>query len=514
MMKLSARQFGIGVVLLALLARLPGLNGRSLWYDEAFSILYARNLPAVITQGAVSIENGAAADVHSLFYYGLLNGWMRLLGDTPIGARSFSVFLGVLTVVLIWRWLSWLFAEETGRMTAVLVALSPFHVYYSQETRMYALLATTAVATAWLFTRAWASGRWRDWLLVSVSGALTLYAHNLGSMIIISLVIWTGWQWLKGNGRMYWRKWLAAHIFMLLLFAPWLTVLFTQLGHIRQAYWITRPDLTSLLQTILIFHFGYDNQALPVWLVPFALFLSFLLLAFLLLAAWQARRQSARQETIPDAVSLLVCLAIVPVGLTFLVSRFVPVYVVRALLPSALAYYALLAVVLAAAKMPRGIRWLLWGGTAVVALLSLFNHYTYQAFPRPPFAQATADLQAELATGDLVMHSNKLTFLPAQYYAPDLPQVFIVDPPGSGSDTLAEATQRALGIKAKAIENVETAVDSHSRVWFVIFQQAIEEFAEQGKPHPHLAWLRAHYTETAVRQYNDLYIFQFIANEN
>jgi hypothetical protein len=47
-----------------------------------------------------------------------------------------------------------------------------------------------------------------------------------------------------------------------------------------------------------------------------------------------------------------------------------------------------------------------------------------------------------------VVHTNKLTYLPMRYYAPDLPGVFLADPPGSPQDTLARPTQEALGFFA------------------------------------------------------------------
>jgi hypothetical protein len=68
---------------------------------------------------------------------------------------------------------------------------------------------------------------------------------------------------------------------------------------------------------------------------------------------------------------------------------------------------------------------------------------------------------------DVIVHSNKLTFFPTHYYDRTLPQSFIADEPGSRSDTLAYPTQQALGLFATP--DVETAVQGHERVWFVIF---------------------------------------------
>ena len=75
---------------------------------------------------------------------------------------------------------------------------------------------------------------------------------------------------------------------------------------------------------------------------------------------------------------------------------------------------------------------------------SLGVHYTYTGFPRPPFQEAAAYLQPRVEPTDVVVHTNKLSYFPTRYYAPDLPGVFLADPPGSPQDTLARPTQEAL----------------------------------------------------------------------
>ena len=63
--------------------------------------------------------------------------------------------------------------------------------------------------------------------------------------------------------------------------------------------------------------------------------------------------------------------------------------------------------------------------------------------------------------GDVIVHSNKLTFLPTHYYDRSLPQDFVADEPGSPSDTLAYPTQQALGLFATS--DIATATLGHEQ---------------------------------------------------
>ncbi|MCJ7811132.1 MAG: hypothetical protein MUP62_02910, partial [Dehalococcoidia bacterium] len=59
----------VGILFLGLAARLPGLQSRPLWYDEAFAVLFSSKGPAAMLRGTLAVEGGVAADVHPILYY-------------------------------------------------------------------------------------------------------------------------------------------------------------------------------------------------------------------------------------------------------------------------------------------------------------------------------------------------------------------------------------------------------------------------------------------------------------
>lgn len=491
------------VILLALAVRLINLSGRPMWYDEAFAVLYAEKPFDTMVYGTVAQVEGAAADVHPLFYYSLLHLWMDLVGQSPAAARALSVLMGTATVGMVYLLATRLYNRQVALVAAAFAAVAPFAVYYSQEARMYALLGLVATSTAYFLVCAWRDGRWYHWAAFGLCGALTLYAHNLGFAFVAALDLWLLSRWLQG-GRERRRSFMPmawSHVLMLGLFAPWLAIVPSQFGKIQQAYWVQQPGVVEAIQTVLIFHFAYDNQALPGWLVPVALLVSLLIVAIVVLELVRHRRPSS-PHVLP---ALLACL---PPILLAAASLIRPVYIVRALLPSALAYYILVAGTLTARTVPRPVKWGLLLPAALLILLSLAHHYTYESFPRPPFNELAAFLREHAEPGDAIVHSNKLTFLPTHYYDRSLPQAFIGDKPGSPSDTLAYPTQQALGLFATP--RIEAAASGHGRVLWIVFRRELDEYRQASyAEHPQLAWLRQHYLPGTVTAFGDLELYEF-----
>ena len=143
MTKVSVRRFYVAVliVLLAFALRLHAIDRQDIWGDEAFSIwLSSQPLPEVVAGGA---------DTHPPLYPFLLYAWLRAAGSSPLAVRFLSALIGTLTVPLVFVLGLRAFGQATGLLASLLTAVSPVLVYYSQETRMYGLVAVLGVASVY-----------------------------------------------------------------------------------------------------------------------------------------------------------------------------------------------------------------------------------------------------------------------------------------------------------------------------------------------------------------------------
>ncbi len=236
-------QYRIALVLILLLAtglRFYRLDAQSFWNDEGNSArLSERPIPAII--------EGTASDIHPPLYYLILRGWRELVGETEFGLRSFSAFVGVGIVALTFALGKEL--EERARArgkraplalalsSSLLTAVSPPLIYYSQETRMYSLLAFWAVLTTWLlFTIHNSQFTIHNSLFYILAAAAGLYTHYFFPAVLLAhsllILIWLLTKRGASNLSLFRRfiRWASIMLVVLLIYLPWLPVFINQAG--------------------------------------------------------------------------------------------------------------------------------------------------------------------------------------------------------------------------------------------------------------------------------------------
>jgi hypothetical protein len=144
----------------------------------------------------------------------------------------------------------------------------------------------------------------------------------------------------------------------------------------------------------------------------------------------------------------------------------------------------------------------------ISSAIGINQHVTYEDFPYGPFKELDHSLRQRMEAGDVIVHSNKLTFLPALLFDRDLSQSFIGDVPGSRADTLALATQEVLKIKAE--KDILSATQNANRVWYIIYQRGLDELGDEGRvTHPELQYLDSQYSLEAEETWNGLRLFLY-----
>ncbi len=205
----SAREGRIllGLSLLAAGLRFFQIARQSLWVDEAFSVKYAQVFGPL---GADDLLDNLHGPLHAL----LLHLWSRTLGTSEAALRSLSALFGIATIPA----LHWAVRPSLGRdralVAAALLALSPFHLWYSQEIRNYALLMFFVVLSTGAYLRA-STPRQFGWLTCwNLLGFLSNLAHAF------ALATHGLWELLTRR-RLRWLL-LASWIVTALCLTPWI----------------------------------------------------------------------------------------------------------------------------------------------------------------------------------------------------------------------------------------------------------------------------------------------------
>lgn len=304
----TSQRLGLALIGLLGLGLRAYSNGTSLWFDETMT--YWLGKPSF----AVSYHLVKTTDVHSPLYYWLLKPFMAMGGSEWL-LRLPATISGMVSILLAWYIARELFGRRAALIAGLLFAVAPMQVYYSTEVRPYeTLVALSLLVIAGVLLAMKPGGR-RWWALVAVTEALGLYVDNCFIWFILALNIGFSLD-LRRRERKAVIGFMLAQAGGALLYLPWLPTLLYQTKHNLDLLWYIEPaSLGSLLRvaTELLDQdrapFCYAAMAIiaAVWIVP---------LLFTRLSDNTFESHDQRPW-----VRLLICLAVLPVLVPFLVSQ-------------------------------------------------------------------------------------------------------------------------------------------------------------------------------------------------
>ena len=205
-------------------------------------------------------------------YYLLSRWWTQLFGSSVTVQRSLSACISLLAFPSMY----WLCLELFGSSVAawigvMLIAISPFHLIFAQEVRMYGAWTVTILVSSASLLRAIRLQRKRDWGIYAASLTLSLYTFPLSILVAIGHGIYVAIgevpKFFKNNDRTrktsikiskIFTNYIMASIASIIAYVPWIIFL-AQIDETKMGTWrqTTLPfsDLLKywLIQTSIIF---------------------------------------------------------------------------------------------------------------------------------------------------------------------------------------------------------------------------------------------------------------------
>jgi uncharacterized membrane protein len=346
----------VAILLAAFALRVYRLGAASLWYDETVSVILAQ-------KDVLALTRHTAGDIHPPLYYYLLHVWGRLAGWSEFAVAFVSLFFGVLLVALVYRVARAWFNARVARLAALLVALSPYNLWYSQEVRMYTLGAFLGLASTYLFVRLLTMDRQQlaadrrpptaawvfvAYVTVSALGVYTLYyfAFLLVFQNLAALV-WLIRDWrleirnlqsLISNLQLH--RWLFSQLAILVLYAPWLPIAFRQATDPPVPPWRSFTALPEvLLESFAALAFGQSIE--PMLVEPMLVVIA----GMIAFALWRDRQPLPHcpTDSLTHCPLFLLGYTLVPLVIIYALSLWKPLYHVRYIFTYSPAFYILLA---------------------------------------------------------------------------------------------------------------------------------------------------------------------------
>jgi uncharacterized membrane protein len=390
--------------------RLFHLGSQSFWWDEVYSAsLSAQKLETVISRFGQT----------PAFYHILLHLW-QYLGQSDGTIRLLSVLFGVITLWIVYRLGREFLNRTQGLMCAFLIAISPFHVWYSQEARMYSLLILLCTLATLFFVRFLKRSHGWPGLWWALTTALGLYTHYYALFVLAFQLLYMMIFWRRY--RELWPRVFWALATIMLLIVPILLIFFPggryamvcAEGAGRNPL---RPFSVPYTFFALSLGFSYgpsvsELHRLAAWstvrpylgsiLPAGAVYVTLFVLG--LRSLWRDRRRLAfvlLYLLVPIAAACLAVLALPQLSYNVrYVSMILPAYgliLTRGLL----------------SPSRRLVRWGLLALVLILVSISLFNYYTDARYHREDFRRSVDIISRNERPGDVVLGTH---LRPIKYY--------------------------------------------------------------------------------------------------
>ncbi|HBY94710.1 MAG: glycosyltransferase family 39 protein [Ardenticatenaceae bacterium] len=426
------------LTVLAAALRLFHLGRESLWFDEVYSIWVA--------QGPMwSLPTLLAWKVPFPLYYSLLHGWLLVFGPGPVALRLFSVSAGVASVPLLWRFTARRLGAAAAFWAAALLAVSPLHIWYSQEGRQYALVVLLVILAADALQHALLEDRRRDWAVYALWATAALYTHYYAGFVLAGFGLVALWSWWhKGHHRAGFVRLVLAHLTVGVLFAPELIV---PLGQAQSGTWnwvaakYGVPGLRQLYDLAAALTYGTLFDPSPL--------LKLAVLGLYSLAALVGISALRRGEERPVLLLVVAWLGTAPL-LAFLISQIAPLFLTRYLLPVLPAYLVLVAAGVGRLKPPYARR---LGGALLLAMSLVAALPIYAGGLKEDWRGVAQVVATQEQPGDLIVLVDEDIAIPFDYYYT------------GRADQLR--ISRGVTDPAKIGAMVAPALAGHGRLWLV-----------------------------------------------
>ena len=207
------------IILFSLIIRCYDLSSNGLWFDESISFNIAKLEISKILKNEVR-------SCHPPLYYLFLHFWIDLFSDNDFTARILSILWNILLIPAVFILSNKLFKSyKVSFFSTFLIAISPFHIEFSKELRMYTqvMFFTTTVAVSYLNAINYSNLKyWSVFLFISL---LAIYTHYFSVFFLVGLFFFTIFE--EKSKKNIIRITLCGSI-LFLLYLPWIFLVLGQ----------------------------------------------------------------------------------------------------------------------------------------------------------------------------------------------------------------------------------------------------------------------------------------------
>ena len=217
------------ILLIGIFLRFYKIGSESFWLDESATALSLKKYSATeifhntVYQGQI-LPGYYSSNLDLPTYYLMIKVWSNIFGISEAALRSFSAIFGIISILFLYLLSKELFGEPTAIVSSLIFSLSAVMVEYSQEARLYSLLISVALATAYFLIKYLKENKNKYFVLFILLNLLGIYIHYPFLFFVMFEIFYILFLDLKDykNKKISFKK---IHISLLVLIAAYLPLL-------------------------------------------------------------------------------------------------------------------------------------------------------------------------------------------------------------------------------------------------------------------------------------------------
>jgi len=425
------------LAVLAGVLRFINLGGENLWYDESFTAWLAK-LPFDRMMQAIR------GDVHPPLWYIVEWANVRVFGTSEWAIRLPSAVFGIVGVLLVWQLaLALGLDKRTAFVAGALAAILPSAIYYSQEGRMYSMLAVFVLGALIAAVK-------ERWILYALLCACAAFSQNVGVFYTTAISIVVILTHLK-----VWRTAVAPILSVAgfgLAYLPELAVLLKQAGAVKESFWVGPTTAGGVLMPFATMTMG--------WRLPDQIQAHAYAVAF---GATMIGLVAARKWIFTQKGLLLIAAIFLTPALVALVSWFWrPIYIPRLFFPAMLALMILWAYPLM--HLAPTNRKIARAALVPMMIAGVVFHYLPGVNTRMDIDRYSSVIKQGWEPGDVIYHMAIDSYVLMGYYSPDVP-IYILPHASDLNQSLTEETKQAMAFNPFPFDQLRQ--QGYRRAWVI-----------------------------------------------
>jgi len=490
----------IGVGLRVLLLTAKGMS-----LDETVNIWLASHNIAEMLPWMARI------DPQPPLYTFLLHYWIGLKGDGTYSVRLLSVLFGAGRIPIIYLIGKRLAGAVVGLVAAVMLTVSPFHIYYAQEASMATLLTFNAAVATYALVRLLTDPRssrptgsqvreyvlaWRrpgpvvpdsegnpspqnqsrlrrpffqsittdlTWIVFIVFSAATLLSHNTAlfffiatNLFVLALMLFKSREPLTWQAPAF-KSWGIAQVAIVLLWMAGILPVLRQPGIVPQSSLAAEPTWNAVVQMLR----SFLTTSAPIPAI--ATGISILYGLILVLGLVYYRKKVAR-------LLFLAGLFVIPLLGEVIVNIWRPVSLEQTLIWTTIPLF----LVLAAGAAQLKYRFLILIVLGIIGTNNLFSASDYFRFyQKEDWNTAARDVAGNVQKDDLVLFNSNMGEIPFDYYFKPYKDYYSLQVEEHGVPLdLFESGIAAPRMTSEDLPGFTSVLSGHKRVWLVYYHDA------------------------------------------